>query len=97
MREARLGLGLPQDRLGVLIGLDEQTASARMSRYENGIHAPAFSTAEKIATKLGIPVAYFYCPDDALAQLILSFAKLSAADQKLILKKSENLASSKQS
>jgi len=95
MREARLGLGLPQDRLGVLIGLDEQTASARMSRYENGIHAPAFSTAEKIATKLDIPVAYFYCPDDELAQLILSFAKLSAADQKLILEKSENLASSK--
>lgn len=84
MREARLSLGLPQDKLGVMIGLDEQTASARMSRYENGIHAPAFSTAEKIAFVLGIPVAYLYCPDDELAKLILNYSRLSALDQRLI-------------
>ena len=95
MREARLSVGLPQDKLGVLIGLDEQTASARMSRYENGIHAPAFSTAEKIATQLGIPVAYFFCPDDGLAQLILNYSRLSGFEQQLILEKSIHLNSIK--
>ncbi len=33
----RLAAGLAQDRLGVLLDLDEGTASARMSRYENGV------------------------------------------------------------
>ena len=32
MRQARERLGVPQDKLGVMIGLDEETASARISR-----------------------------------------------------------------
>ena len=95
MREARLSLGLPQDKLGVMIGLDEQTASARMSRYENGIHAPAFSTAEKIANELGFPVAYFYCPDDQLAKVILNYSRLTASEQMLILEKTISIKNSK--
>lgn len=87
MREARLSVGLPQDKLGVVIGLDEQTASARMSRYENGTHAPDFSTAEKIAIKLGFPVAYFVSPDDQLARVILYYSRLSTSEQQLILEK----------
>jgi transcriptional regulator with XRE-family HTH domain len=34
LREARESLGIAQDKLGVMIGLDEGCASARMSRYE---------------------------------------------------------------
>lgn len=40
LREARQLADIPQDRLGVKIGLDEHTASARMSRYETGVHEP---------------------------------------------------------
>lgn len=70
LRDARLRTGLPQDRLGVLIGLDEETASARISRYETGVHTPPFELVERMAEVLGLPAAYFYCRDDKLAELI---------------------------
>lgn len=70
LREARLQFGIPQDKLGVMIGLDESCSSARMSRYESGIHEPPFQTIEKIALALNLPTAYFFCEDDRLAKII---------------------------
>lgn len=70
LREARLRAGLAQDKLGVMIGLDEGSSSARMSRYENGVHEPAFVWVEKMADALEIPAAYFYCDDDRLAEIM---------------------------
>lgn len=77
LREARQRLGLAQDKLGVIIGLDESCSSARISRYETGAHEPPFQTAQQIAMALNIPVAYFYCDDDGLAKLIEIYADLS--------------------
>lgn len=57
------------------MGLDEFTASARISRYENGIHEPPIKTAQLIATSLGVPLAYLYCEDDQLADFILKTRK----------------------
>lgn len=70
LREARLEAAIPQDKLGVLIGLDESCSSARMSRYESGVHEPPFKTIEKIASVLNLPTAYFFCEDDQLAKII---------------------------
>ncbi len=70
-------MGLPQDKFGVLLGLDELTASARISRYENGIHEPPIRTAQLIASTLGIPLAYLYCEDNRLADLILRSSKFT--------------------
>lgn len=70
MREARLRAGIAQDRLGVMIGLDEGCSSARMSRYENGVHEPPFPVIERIAGILKVPVAYFFCDDDRLAEIM---------------------------
>jgi len=70
-------MGLSQDKLGVLLGLDEQTASARISRYENGIHEPPLKTAQSIAVTLGVPLAYLYCDDNRLAELILQCSKFT--------------------
>jgi transcriptional regulator with XRE-family HTH domain len=78
LREARLRTGIPQDRLGVLMGFDEGSSSARMSRYETGINEPSFPIVEKLAEVLGIPMAYFFCDDDALAELVLRFGALDA-------------------
>jgi transcriptional regulator with XRE-family HTH domain len=39
LREARELAGIPQDKLGVMIGLDESSSSARISRYETGRRA----------------------------------------------------------
>lgn len=67
---------MPQDRLGWTIGLDEHTASARMSRYETGVHEPAYSLVKRLAEALMVPVAYFYADDDELAELIVRWGEL---------------------
>ena len=36
LKEARLRSGLSQEKLGVLAGIDEASASARMNQYERG-------------------------------------------------------------
>ena len=59
LREARLRAGIAQDKLGVMIGLDEGSSSARMSRYENGVHEPPFIWVERMANALSVPAAYF--------------------------------------
>lgn len=82
MRQARVLLGLPQDKLGVLIGIDEGSSSARMSRYENGVHEPPIQVATLIAKALGVPLAFMYCDDDDLAELILAYKDLGARDRK---------------
>jgi len=82
LRDARHRAGMAQDRLGVMIGLDEGSSSARMSRYESGIHEPPFAIAEQIAKVLGVSASYFYCRDDRLAEIILNYSQLSAKDRK---------------
>ncbi len=77
LRQARVELGLPQDKLGVLIGLDEECSSARISRYESGKHQPPLKTVQLLAQKLGVPTAYLFCEDDLLAEAILKLARLS--------------------
>lgn len=81
LRQARERAGLAQDKLGVLIGLDEGCSSARISRYETGVHEPPFETARKLAQVLGISVTYFYCEDDWLADLVLRLTELTPAQR----------------
>lgn len=77
LKEARLRLEIPQDKLGVMIGLDEHTASARISRYENGVHEPQIKISKLLASVLGVPLAYLYCDDEKLAKIVLAAHKLS--------------------
>jgi transcriptional regulator with XRE-family HTH domain len=85
LREARLRAGIAQDKLGAMIGLDEGCSSARMSRYETGVHEPPFMIAEQLAKILGIPACYFYCDDDRLAEIILDYSKLPNEQRKTCL------------
>jgi transcriptional regulator with XRE-family HTH domain len=80
LRAAREAAGIPQDQLGVMIGIDEGCSSARISRYETGAHQPPFEIAEKLAAALSVPTAYFYCRSDALSELLLSAAELDAGE-----------------
>jgi len=75
--EARLARGLSQEKLGVLIGLEEGSASARISRYESGIHKPQIGTAKNIAKALKVPMGYLYTEQDEMALVILRLSKLS--------------------
>ncbi len=85
LREARLKQGIAQDKLGVLIGLDELSSSARISRYETGIHAPPFAVVERLSAALHVPPAYFYCESDEMAELVVGFASLPGPAQARLL------------
>jgi transcriptional regulator with XRE-family HTH domain len=52
LKEARKRAGLSQERLGVLAGIDEMSASARMNQYKRGKHEPHFSLVERLAKVL---------------------------------------------
>lgn len=77
LKEARLRSGLTQERLGVLAGIDEYSASARMNQYERGKHSPHYEIMVRLAAVLNVSVTYFYAEDDQEAELLLVFAKLS--------------------
>ena len=70
LRIARKAKNLSQERLGVLAGIDESSASARMNQYERGKHVPDFLMASKIAEILDLPTAYFYVENDLSAEII---------------------------
>lgn len=72
IRSRREDLGWSQEKLGVLIGIDESSSRARISRYELGTHEPAVATARNIARALGVPLAYLYCEENDVAELLLA-------------------------
>jgi len=76
MRERREALGLAQEKIGVVIGIDESSSRARISRYELGVHEPPLPTARLIANVMGAPLAYLYCDDDKVAELLLALHQL---------------------
>ncbi|ELZ5869717.1 helix-turn-helix transcriptional regulator [Salmonella enterica] len=75
LKKARLRAKLSQERLGILAGIDEATASARMNQYERGTHSPDFSLACKFAEVLKIPACYLYTVEDDLAEIVLHYAE----------------------
>ncbi|WP_145550827.1 helix-turn-helix transcriptional regulator [Yersinia intermedia] len=73
LKAVRLKAGLSQERLGILAGIDEATASARMNQYERGTHTPDFELACRLASVLNVPACYFYTVEDDLAEMILEY------------------------
>lgn len=84
-RQARERSGLTQEQVAVAAGIDEMSASARISQYENGRHLPRYQIAVRLAHGLGVPVAYLYTPDDATAELLLLWCDVSPARRKQVL------------
>lgn len=85
LKEARLRVGLSQERLGIEAGLDEMSASARTNRYELGKRTPSPELVERFGMVLGLPAAYFYASDDDTAELLARFHILSAPERERIL------------
>ena len=73
LKQARKDRGLSQKQLGILSGMDEFSASARMNQYEKGVHSPDFKTVKALAEVLKVPTAFLYCEADDLAEQIASF------------------------
>ena len=91
LHEARVQHGIPQDKLGVMIGLDESSSSARISRYENGIHEPPFQLVIKLAEILHVPTAYFYCGDDRLAEMMQIYNRLTEEKRAELLQAAKSM------
>lgn len=85
LRLARKAKGLSQEKLGILAGIDESSASARMNQYERGKHVPDFLVASKIAEVLELPTAYFYVEDEVLAEILRRSYSLDAEKQNQLL------------
>lgn len=81
LKEARKQAGLSQEKLGVLAGIDEMSASARMNQYERGKHTPDFGMVQRIAVVLDVPAAYFYAEEDELAALLVKVHHLTKAQR----------------
>lgn len=86
LREARIRAGLSQKQLGIKAGIDEFSASPRINQYERGKHTPDYSTVERLAKVLKVPVPFFYTRDEDLAQMILRFGSLSAIERRRLAK-----------
>ncbi|WP_281188431.1 helix-turn-helix domain-containing protein [Vibrio harveyi] len=86
LKQARKRAGITQKKLGVMIGMDEGSASGRMNHYEKGRHTPDISTLKKMAKTLSVPLNYFFCEDDLSAELVCLIDKLTE-EQKELLKK----------
>ncbi|MBI3350198.1 MAG: helix-turn-helix transcriptional regulator [Burkholderiales bacterium] len=76
LKEARQRAGLSQERLGLEAGLEAESASARMNRYETGARTATLELMERIAAVLGVPASYFYEADDMTADLLVAFHAL---------------------
>ncbi|KGA22310.1 DNA-binding protein [Pectobacterium brasiliense] len=71
LKSARLNAHLTQEKLGILAGIEEETARSRVSQYENGIHRPTFEMMCAFAKVLNVPESYFYTVDDKFAEILL--------------------------
>ncbi|MCK7242161.1 helix-turn-helix domain-containing protein [Enterobacter kobei] len=85
LKEVRLDMALSQKNLGILAGIDEFAASARINRYEKGVHQASIEVVRHLAKVLEVPVAYFYTEDDELASLVRLWPKLDSEKKKNIL------------
>lgn len=85
LKEARLLANYSQKKLGIEAGMDQFSASARMNHYEIGRHTPDYSTLQRIARVLRLPVAYFYAEEDDMAELIKVFYELEKEERANLL------------
>ncbi|WP_055018161.1 helix-turn-helix domain-containing protein [Pseudoalteromonas sp. P1-25] len=87
LKQARTKANISQKDLGISIGLDPSSASGRMNHYEKGRHTPDLQTLKRLAEKLGVPLNYFFCETEDMAELVLFFNSLSKKDKIKFLEK----------
>ena len=76
LKQARIFADLSQEKLGIDAGLDEMSASTRMTRYELGKRVPDFALVERFGEILNVPAAYFYAVTEDEAQLLIKLHRL---------------------
>lgn len=69
----------------VFAGIDPFAASARLNRYEKGVHDPDPGISQRIAAALNVPNALLYAEEDDLAEMIELYGKLNAKQKQELL------------
>jgi transcriptional regulator with XRE-family HTH domain len=95
LKVARLKSGLSQEQLGLQAGLEVESASARMNRYERGTRVPSVDLMDRIGNVLDLPLTYFYATDETEATLLVLFHRMSNANKKTLLEAAVGLTSTK--
>jgi transcriptional regulator with XRE-family HTH domain len=79
-------MGISQEALATRAGIDEFSASARISQYETGKHAPRYEIACKLAEVLKVSVAFLYASDEATAQMLMLWHDAPAVARRAAVK-----------
>lgn len=85
LKAARLAAGMTQRQLGEFLDMEPNLASARMTQYEKGQHAPNYQMLKRLSQVLDVPVPYFFCEDDTMAELLLELHKLDQKELESLL------------
>lgn len=85
LKEARKLAGLSQEALGVAAGLEEESASTRMNRYEVGARVPDHDLVERFAAVLNVPAPFFYTSDDEVAWLLVTYHRMRPVERKKVI------------
>ncbi|WP_283129801.1 helix-turn-helix domain-containing protein [Enterovibrio norvegicus] len=86
LKEARQRAGITQKDLGIRIGMEPSSASGRMNHYEKGRHTPDIGTLQRMADELGVPLSYFFCEDEASAELVCLIGALTVEQKDALIK-----------
>ena len=85
LKSARTKAGLSQRELGIRIGLEPSSASSRMNHYEKGRHTPDLHTIKRIAEELNLPLCFFFCEEDDIANLVVYIHNLPKQGREALL------------
>ena len=86
LRQARELRGLSQREVGVRMGLDKDTASARISRYESASMSISLEALFELAEALEVPPAFLLASTPGMADAILALGDQSDRQQDQLAK-----------
>jgi transcriptional regulator with XRE-family HTH domain len=75
LRQAREIRGLSQREVGMQMGLDKDTASARVSRYESAAMSISLESLFELARALEVPPAYLLASSASMADAVLALGQ----------------------
>ncbi|TKA14731.1 helix-turn-helix domain-containing protein [Xanthomonas nasturtii] len=86
LRQARERRGLSQREVGMRMGLDKDTASARISRYESGAMSISLEALFEMAEALEVPPAFLLASSPGMGDAIMALGEQSHGQQEQLAK-----------
>ncbi len=80
-----MAAGVSQRELGIAAGIDPSVASARINRYEVGVHKADFQIAVQLARVLNVPAAFLYTENDEIAAVLIALHRAPTAKRRRLI------------